>query len=203
MSSLQSFALGPIQALMNHYIHLDPDVAALLEPLKDKTVTIELNGLPIHFSMMFTEREIQLLRDIPEIPSVRISGSPFALMKLMHQKKGSPGSVSIKGDIHVAEDFGRLFEELDIDWEEHLSGIIGDVPARLLANCFRSFNQWCKQTCTTLMKNTSEYIQEEARYTPPKEELNDFLNDVDNLRNDVARLAHRVERLNKGEDSVG
>jgi len=61
----------------------------------------------------------------------------------------------------------------------------------------RKGTDYTQNRFTTLQNNTSEYLQEEARYLPTKYEINHFLNNVDTLRNDTERLTQRIARLEK------
>ncbi len=192
---MESFALKPLQMLVNRYLCLDSEVARLLEPLSGCTVAVEVKGLPIGLNMSFSKESIIFHQSFEQEPSVRVQGSVFSLLGMMNRKAGIAGSVNVTGDIHVAEDFAKLFKELDIDWEEQLSKIMGDVPGRMLGNCLRSMGDWMKQSLSTVQQNTAEFLQEELRYTPPQEEMNDFYIDVDNLRDGVERIEARISRL--------
>lgn len=46
-----------------------------------------------------------------------------------------------------------------------------------------------------LAEDTAEYLKTEVRTTIAREELDDFLDAVDALRDDVERAAARIERL--------
>jgi len=52
-------------------------------------------------------------------------------------------------------------------------------------------------------QNLREYLQEEARLLPTRYEAKEFLDAVDALRDDVERLAARVERLRSRAGEVG
>lgn len=192
---MQSFVLGPLEALVNRYVSLDAEATRLLKPLKKHTVGIEIQGLPVRLNMSFADDKITFHQQFNEAPSVHIAGSVFSLLGMVNRDAGIAGSVNVTGDVHVAEDFGKLFKELDIDWEEHLANIMGDIPARIMGNGLRSINDWAKQTFSTLGQNTAEYLQEELRYIPPSEELDDFYHEVDNLRDGVERIEAKIMRL--------
>ncbi len=78
-----------------------------------------------------------------------------------------------------------------------MSKITGDVIAHQLGNAIRHGINWGKQTADTLVRDAGEYLREESRHTPDREEVDVFLNMVDELRSDVDRLDQRVKRLLK------
>jgi ubiquinone biosynthesis protein UbiJ len=104
-------------------------------------------------------------------------------------------NIVIIGDTTVAEQFKELFAHLEIDWEEQLSHVAGDVIARQMGNFFRALSRWAKQSARTARQDLTEYLQEEIRLVPPREELQDFFSEIDHLRNDVERIEVRINRL--------
>jgi ubiquinone biosynthesis protein UbiJ len=86
-------------------------------------------------------------------------------------------------------------------WEEQLSHITGDIIARQIGNVARLSGKFISDSRNTLEQDVSEYLQEEARLLPTHTEVNDFLEDVDQLRSDVDRLNARIERLLQARDS--
>jgi len=105
------------------------------------------------------------------------------------------GAVEIDGDNQVAQTLGEVFQGLDIDWEELLSKVVGDTLAHRIGIQARAGGRWAERTGDTLTQDIREYLQEEGRLLPGREEMRAFLTDVDTLRDDVERLAARIERL--------
>jgi len=50
-----------------------------------------------------------------------------------------------------------------------------------------------------LLQNVGEYLQEEGRDLPNKTETEEFLRNVDTLRDDAARFEARLSRLEKND----
>jgi ubiquinone biosynthesis protein UbiJ len=91
--------------------------------------------------------------------------------------------------------FKSLLDNLDIDWEEQLSRVVGDVAAHQVGNVVRSAMAWGKQALDTLGRDAAEYFQEESEDLVRPAEVSEFLDQVDVLRDDAERLAARVNRL--------
>jgi ubiquinone biosynthesis protein UbiJ len=88
-----------------------------------------------------------------------------------------------------------ILDGLDIDWEEHLSHLTGDIVAHKMGNLVRGIFSWGKQTTKILSQDAAEYLQEESRELPNRREVDAFLKNIDILRSDVDRLEMRVSRL--------
>ncbi|HEV3251390.1 MAG TPA: hypothetical protein VGZ71_10590, partial [Puia sp.] len=72
-----------------------------------------------------------------------------------------------------------------------------------IAQFFKSLSQWAKQSVDTFGQNITDYVQAEMDYLVPEEELQIFFADIDNLRDDAARLEARINRLHacKGSEA--
>ena len=101
--------------------------------------------------------------------------------------------LSISGDIDFGQDVRDLFGQIDIDWEEHLSHFTGDIIAHQLANLFTSTLKNVDEINTTFQQSLTEYLQEETKCLPCREELNDFFDDVDSMKLRVDRLQARTD----------
>ena len=202
---LGSIANTTLETLLKAYLNLDPDSSARLQALKGKVVRIELKGLNLHFTLMFTQTGLQLLEQYEGQVDTTIRGSPIGLVRL--GLISTPSShffaedVEISGDTELGQSVKDVFDSLDIDWEEHLSHVIGDTLAHQAANTLRSAVSWGQQTRNNLQANLSEYIHEEVRCFPPREELEDFYEEIDQLRDDIERLAARVQRLLRSQSA--
>jgi len=103
--------------------------------------------------------------------------------------------VEIEGDTRVAESFSAILREVDIDWEELLSRLVGDSVAHQAGQAARSSSEWVKESLDAMRMNTGEYLSEEARLTPTDSEINYFMDQVDEARMAVDRLEARIKLL--------
>jgi ubiquinone biosynthesis accessory factor UbiJ len=172
-----------LETLLNSYLRLDPDNFARLKELSGKVIAIESHNQIIYMMPDVNGIKLSFLADVK--PDTTISGSLLALLK---QEK-----LSISGDTEVAQLLRDILNSMDIDWEEHLSHWIGDIAAHQVGNAARQG----KRALQGLEQTGTEYIQEELRYLPPSEEVQDFMRDVDNTRDAVERLEARIQHLEK------
>jgi len=105
------------------------------------------------------------------------------------------GSLDLTGDAATAQAFQQLLTHAKPDVEEELSGVIGDAAAHTLGQFARGVGRWARETRSIMRDNIREYLQEESRDVPSRYEVERFSKDVDVLRDDVDRLAARIDRL--------
>ena len=103
--------------------------------------------------------------------------------------------VEIEGNIELGQQLIDLFDHLQIDWEEQLSHITGDIPAYHIGQLARKISSWVQHTNESLTTNINDYIHEEAQWLPTREALNDFFNDIDQLRSDTDRIEAVVHQI--------
>jgi ubiquinone biosynthesis protein UbiJ len=84
---------------------------------------------------------------------------------------------------------------MDIDREEQLSRLTGDVIAHQLGNTARRTASALRHGRRTLEQDLGEYLQEELRLLPTRIETENFSTDVSRLVMDTDRLAARIRRL--------
>ncbi|NOY62884.1 MAG: hypothetical protein GXP10_07015 [Gammaproteobacteria bacterium] len=106
------------------------------------------------------------------------------------------GAVEIRGDSELGQRFQAILNAIDVDWEEQLSKVTGDVVAHQLGNMARGVNQWLTETADSVAQDVGEYLQEESRDLPHPSQVAQFVADVDQIRMDVDRLDARISRLN-------
>jgi ubiquinone biosynthesis protein UbiJ len=105
------------------------------------------------------------------------------------------GSLDLTGDAATAQAFQQLLTHARPDIEEELSAVIGDTAAHGLGEFARAAGQWARQTRSIMGDNIREYLQEESRDVPSRYETEQFSKRVNELRDDVDRLAARIDRL--------
>ena len=101
----------------------------------------------------------------------------------------------MEGDADTARRFQEFFSGLSPDWEEALTRVFGDVLGFQAARALRGGLTWMRQAGLSLAENFSEYLREESRQLVTRPEMEEFLDAVDDLRDELARLEARLERL--------
>jgi ubiquinone biosynthesis protein UbiJ len=191
--------LAVVEQALNRYIALDPEGAAAFAALEGRIIGIEIKGLGTRVTIIPSDRRLQLFGGYDAEPDCLIRGTPLALARMgMAERKETQiirGEVEILGDTSLAQAFNRAIAGLDVDWEEQLARVLGDPFAHQVGNQARAAAQWARKTSESLTADLQEYLQEEARLTPTRYEVEAYLAQVDILRDDVERAEARMERL--------
>ncbi len=123
---------------------------------------------------------------------------PFGLLALAGegaQAAVQRGDAAMSGDGEIAGKFRELLTLLKPDPEEELALVLGDVPAHQLARLARLAAAWSARATDTAWRNTADFLAHERADLVPRHEGEQFLRGVDALREDVDRLAARIELL--------
>ncbi len=200
MNMLSSALLTTLETALNYYLHLDPETLKQLGRLQGKVIAIELRGLNTILYALPGSYGLRLHSRWEGEVDTTISGTPLAMSRMGlgdSSKALFSGDVTIRGDVETGQQFKRILDSMDIDWEEQLAAITGDVIAHRTGNLVRDGLLWGRQLLDTLQQDVSEYLQEESRILPGRTEITPFMDDVDRLRDDTARLEARVQRLRR------
>ncbi len=198
--------LNLAESLINQALKLDPEFLESLKPLSGKIVAVELSGLDLTVFLSLGVEGVTFFeqREAEEILSGRSAdigfrGSPAALLRMVGaMRRGAAAfgdEVRLSGDLAALESLREAFRRLDVDLEELLSRLVGDIAAHEIGRAARAFLSWGKTTRETLISDAGEYLVEELRVSPPRHQLEDFGAEVDRLRDDVERIEKRIDRL--------
>lgn len=190
-------ALASAEKMLNGALRYDPATRLGLARLEGKILALHITAPDITLFVMPMDDELRLMGNWEGDVDTQISGSLIALAQLsqteIHNLKGS--GVTVMGDLGLLADFQRLVKNLDIDWEEMLSQFTGDIIGHQTAQIIRAKAGWAKDRAKSAQRLTSEFLTEELKTLPGKPELNDFYQQVDDLRLAVDRAAARVETI--------
>jgi ubiquinone biosynthesis accessory factor UbiJ len=197
---IQTFSLMALQKALNHALSLDESRRSKIQALHGKRLEIIVSPLNIHFFMCFQHTEIQLLSHHNQPPDTVIHTSPLGLIRLSLLPASKVrslfnDSIKLSGDLELGEQVKRLFDELDIDWEGHLAHFTGDVVAHQIGSFFRQGIAFKRHLNTSVTQNITSYLQDECRLFPPREEINDFFHDVDDIVLRMERLSAHINQL--------
>lgn len=193
--------LAAMETGINQLFAMDPETFKRLARFKGKIVAFHVTDLDQSFYFFPDQQGIQIVSHYEGEADTLISGSlpAFARMAMADEKAKTTaifkGDVTITGDIALGQHFQALFNQLDIDWEEHVSHITGDVIAHSLGNAVRGIFSWGKNLVNTIGLDVSEYVQYETRDIASEPEIKHFNTEIDIIRSDVDRAEARLNRL--------
>jgi len=200
-------SLKTLQFAINQALSLDTSIAPKLTALDKKVIKIIIMPLHVTFFMTFESGSLILNDTHTGIIDTTIQSSPIGLIRLSLLPTSKVRSlfndeISLSGDAELGQQIKQVFDQIDIDWEAHLASFTGDVIAHQVGNMVRGGFAFKQQLKKSMQGNVTEYLQEEARAFPPREEINDFFDDIDRLISDVERIEAHINQLDAShEDS--
>lgn len=196
---LPAASLSLLERGMNGYVALDPEFPPRLDALHGKTLRLEIAGMDLDVYIGVAQRHITLRQFHPDAADVEVRATPLGLLSLLRTDDPmaavQEGAVELRGDVQLARRFKKIFDSLDIDWEEKLSRVIGDWPAHQAGIAAGRLDRWRRRSDDSLSRTMGEYLQEEARLLPARIEVENFIADVDALREAADRLEARLNLM--------
>lgn len=207
MNTLPTAIAAAVEAAINKVLQLDPDSLARIQALQGKVIGIELRGMNIALYLLPDKHGLNVFSHFEGEPDTVLRGAPLSMARMGLATRASDsllsGDVEIRGNVDLGQEMREIIDDLDIDWEEHLSRLTGDIVAHKLGGLVRGALDWGRKTADTLGQDVAEYLQEESRDLPTRGEVEEFLAQVDTQRSDVDRLQARVSRLERSQQTVG
>jgi ubiquinone biosynthesis accessory factor UbiJ len=199
ISSVSAASLAAIESLINKALQYDPATSQALIECDGKILQINFTAPAIKLTVLIVENKIRLMSYWDGGVDTQISGSLFALLQLsttpIHNLKDT--GVSVMGDLQLLARLQKILQQLDIDWEEMLSQLFGDIIGHQTAEMIRHKINWTKQRALTTQRLAGEFVTEELGAIPSRIELENFYQQVDELRLAVDRLSAKFDLLNK------
>jgi ubiquinone biosynthesis protein UbiJ len=196
--TITTAVFAALEKAVNAAVALDPHTVQRLERLEGKVMAVRLRGLDMTFYLAPKGGGLRVMSHYEAPPDVVLTGTPLDLAALAGGTPGQgmfTGRVTLEGDVELGQRFQRVIAGLDIDWEEHLSRLTGDIVAHQVGNLARGFFGWARDTAENFGRDGAEYAQDELRLAPTRQEAEVYFRAVDELRSDYDRLEARVQRL--------
>ncbi len=123
--------------------------------------------------------------------------TPDVLLRIPEKGKAAFRELRTEGDADLLSAFNDAFQQLDLDAEAELSRLFGPVMGFRMAETGRAFGGWMKQATEDAARAFAEYAVEESPMLASRVDIERFNREVDQLRDDAARLEARLARLEK------
>ena len=116
--------------------------------------------------------------------------------------RGAPFSAQglrVRGDAELLRRFAAAVGGVGVDLEEWLAPWLGGAAAHRATGLLQGLFGWGRQAVETLGLNTAEYLREETYDLARREDVEDWMDRVDLLRDGVDRLEARLKRRESQE----
>lgn len=185
---------------LNHLLTQEPWAARLLQQHAGKVACFDLELLQLKVQVC-ADGLIQAVPTLPDANSntnnvtIRIKLSDLPL--ILQNRERAVSYVKIEGDADFANTISQLSQDLRWEVEEDLSKIVGDVAAVRMVNAGQGALKSIQKTHQSMQENVAEYFLEENPLLVRPSEVQTLAQQVVKTRDDVERLAKRIERVEK------
>ncbi|MDB5842660.1 MAG: hypothetical protein JWQ23_4612 [Herminiimonas sp.] len=192
--SLTSYLpLSLIPAAINHLLAQEPWAKKKLAQHTGKTACID--GGMAALRLQVTADGLLQTAPAESAADVTIRIKPSDLPLILQNRERAFSYVKVEGDADFANTISQVSQSVRWEAEEDLSRLVGDIAATRLVASARAAVDTVNTTGQKLAENVAEYFLEERPMLVRPQALNDFASGVSMLRDDVERLAKRIEKL--------
>lgn len=188
-----------ISVALSRLLNTNADTAARLAALEGRVIEIALRDSTRRAFALPGAHGVYLRRRYDGPVAVKVSGrvADFIAYARASRRGDSLGAgrIEIAGDLAVAQQVQALLADLQIDWEELLSRVIGDVPAHQIGRAARAVFALGRDTLAKLERDAAEYLNHESQLLAGRVQLEKFGRAVFVLADDVDRFEARLQRL--------
>lgn len=188
-----------VEEAANRLLDLDPDTADKMAELEGRLVALKLEGPDITLYLEPRDGRLHVTDTVERKPETTIRGTPGALFASAVSEEGrrTAGRIHIEGDAHLGRAVEGLVRRLRPDWEEPLARAFGDIVGPRIARTLREGAAWGQAAGWSLAEQLTEYLRDERRHLVTRAEMDEFVHEVDRLREAVDRLEARLRRINR------
>jgi ubiquinone biosynthesis protein UbiJ len=181
--------------LLNHLVTQNSWARQQLQPFASKSVLFKVP--PVSATLTVLEDGGLAMAGESNQADATVTISAGVALRLLAKDEAANTLISIEGDTELATALAKVLRNMSWDFEEDLSRVIGDAPANQLAGFGRKAAAEAKRQTTNVVEMLAEYWQEEQPLIAKKRHVEQFVKDVDTLRDDVERFAKRLEKFSE------
>ncbi len=183
----------PSAAALNHLLAQNSWAQPRLLRFAGKTV--RFNVAPFSFAYIILSDASLQASDRAASADVELNIAPSLIPRLLAKDETARNAIQAQGDAALLAEIFYLSQNLRWDAAEDLSKITGDIAAERIVGAVQNSHAQLNEGVLHLSQAAAEYWTEERPLLAKPAHLTKFSGAVDDLRDDVARLAARVQRL--------
>lgn len=190
-----------LETALNHTLSLDADTRGRLGALDGRALCVNFRGTGLAMRIAVAGDHLKIGPAFDGENQLQLSTTPGGLIGIAAARlRGDgdslpPGQVEIAGDAELARQLERLATRFEPDIDEAFARVFGDVIGFQIARAFRRGFGFIRESTSELVRDTADYLVEESRDLIAKPEMEEFLDEVDALRERGDRLEARIKRV--------
>ena len=183
----------PTAAAFNHLLKSASWARERLRPFAGKHARIALAPFTVTLTILDSG-------EVADAPAAIAADTTFTLtpgvaLRVLAADPAAWQKVEVAGDTALAREILYLAQNLRWDAEEDLSCVFGDIAAHRMMNAADGVKRWQRTTADSFTRAAAAYWTEERPLIAARQDVERFVRDVDSLRDDVARLEKRIEKM--------
>lgn len=197
--ALQTAGLAGLEFLIQKALELDPATAQRLKTLEGKVLLIHCKSPELKVFCLPGEQGMQLKswHDESQL-SGALRGPMSEFIKLLQSDDKAAalinGGLTVEGNSNDFIALQSILTQLDVDWEQPIAKVLGDVGGHQLGRLIRGGLAARKRLHEFGEVELERFLHQRAGVLPSQAELEQFYSDVANLRQRVERLQARIDR---------
>jgi len=189
-----------LAAVLERALALDPQMREQLAAIEGRRIGIELRGTGLALAIEARGGSLHVGPHWAQPSNLNLRAAPASLLAFALRRNGDaspqpPGKVEISGDADLARRLEKLFRNYRPDIEEAFARTFGDVLGVPLARGLERTFVWSRESASALAQDGAEFLREESRDLIAPAEMEQFLDEVDALRERGDRLQARVQAV--------
>jgi ubiquinone biosynthesis protein UbiJ len=169
-----------------------------LQPYAGKTVRFVCPPVTLSLTVLQTGEVAAAIA--ATAPQATVAVTPGVMLRVLARDEAAWNEINVTGDTDFATVINHVWRNLQWDIEEDLARVFGDIAAHRIVQTGRTLEQWRAQSFDNLARSFAEYWTEERPLIARARDVERFNADVDQLRDDLARLEKRIENLLSRQD---
>ncbi len=190
-----------LESALNRAVALDDETQQRLKALNGRAIAIDFSGIGVAMRIAVENDRLQVGPAFAADADLKLRASPASFLALAFRRGESTalpaGKVEISGDAELARRIEKLVRNFQPDIEEAFTRVFGDVIGYQIAQAFKRAFDWSRESAKNLLQDSADFLRDESRDLVAPAEMEQFLDEVDTLRDDTDRLEARIARLSQ------
>ncbi len=183
----------PSAAVLNHLLMQNSWALPRLARFAGKTARFDI--APFSFACTILDDGSLRRADAAASADAVCKIAPSLLPRLALHDENAHTEILSEGDTELLKEIFFLSRNLQWDAAEDLSHVTGDIAAERFVQAMSNTQQQLRNAAANLSQAAAEYFTEERPLLAKPQHVSAFMQQVDTLRDDVARLELRIDRL--------